>query len=86
MSALRPRIILYEPFGIDLLAKLGVIYLSTYRIVHGSKREWTGTSSRKRKKTLTSNLLRNFYLEDNLKVVFFLKLWEDICQKVPYCI
>ena len=37
------------PFEIDLLAKLGVIYLSTYRIVHRSKREWTGTSSRKRK-------------------------------------
>ena len=67
-----PRIILYEPFGIDLLAKLGVIYLSSYRIVHRSKREWTGTSPRKRqKKTLTSNLLRNFYLEDNLRVVFF---------------
>ena len=64
-------ILLYEPFGLDLLAKLGVIYLSTYRIVHWSKREWTGTSSRKRKKKLTSNLLRNFYLEDNLKVIFF---------------
>ena len=52
VSPILPGIILYEPFGIDLLAQLGVIYLSTYRIVHRSKREWTGTSSRKRKKKL----------------------------------
>ena len=46
-----------------------------------------GLVHEKGKKTLTSNLLRNFYLEDNLKVFFFfLQLWEDVCQRVPYCI